>query len=313
MIQGRQISLAIQALFVVASALAKISIIVSYFRLALVNSWFRKLCHASIWLIILSNGSLFVVLWTQCKPLSDYWNVFKRPNNCLPEAPPLLFQSIMNVVTDFIVWALPLYTLYRARLPLAQRIALIILFSFGLFVCVAGCVRTYWIYYIIEETFDPTWQGFHLWIWTAVEVHLGVICGCVPWLKSLIKYKKGTDVNEPSHGYMRSGATATIGGSGAMRSGMRKGTRQSGTLVNSHATLGGGGGGGGGGSSGAGNSKRTATPMHDGLDSKWLGDTSSLEGEEMIDMDSYSGGNKSQRTSSTHPIIVPHVTLSHEK
>ncbi|KAK4213106.1 hypothetical protein QBC37DRAFT_181594 [Rhypophila decipiens] len=276
MIQGRQISLAIQAIFVLASSLAKISIVVSYLRLALVNSWFRKLCHGSIWLIILSNGSMFVVLWTQCIPISDYWNIFKLNSNCIPESPPLLTQAIMTVFTDFLVWALPLWTLYQAKLPLNQRIALIILFSFGLFVCIAGCVRTYWIHFIIDKTYDPTWQGFHLWIWTAIEVHLGVICGCVPWLKSLINYKKGSsDPTELSHGYVKSGGTATIGGTGAAR-GPKSG-------------------------SGGGHSKSRS--RHDGIDSKWLGDASSLEGDE-IDMDSFTGG---KRTSSTHP-IAPNLT-----
>ena len=35
------------------------------------------------------------------------------------------------------------------------------------------------------ETYDITWEGFNLWIWAAVEVNLGVICGCVPVLRPL--------------------------------------------------------------------------------------------------------------------------------
>jgi hypothetical protein len=31
---------------------------------------------------------------------------------------------------------------------------------------------------------DVTWQRRNERIWTAVEVHLGIIYGCVPWLKS---------------------------------------------------------------------------------------------------------------------------------
>lgn len=78
--------------------------------------------------------------------------------------------------------------LYRAKLPLSQRLGLIMLFSFAGLVVFAACIRTYWIYYIVEETYDVTWYGFHLWMWTAVEVQLGIICGCVPWLRSLVNY-----------------------------------------------------------------------------------------------------------------------------
>lgn len=123
-------------------------------------------------------------------PTSSYWDIFDDNRNCIPEGPPLVSHAVATLVADFVVWILPLPALYKARLPLSQRIALIILFSFGSLVVVAACIRTYWVHYVIEETFDVTWEGFHLWIWTAVEVHLGMVCGCVPWLKSLFNLWK---------------------------------------------------------------------------------------------------------------------------
>lgn len=45
---------------------------------------------------------------------------------------------------------------------------------------------TIWSWKVVEEeTYDVTWEGFYLWIWAAVEVNLGVICGCVPALRPL--------------------------------------------------------------------------------------------------------------------------------
>jgi hypothetical protein len=70
-----------------------------------------------------------------------------------------------------------------------------ILFGFGSVVIIAGIMRNYWVHYVVYETYDVTWEGFYLWIWTAVEVNLGVICGCVPALKILVwpsKSRKST-------------------------------------------------------------------------------------------------------------------------
>jgi len=92
----------------------------------------------------------------------------------------------VTVIADFAVWVLPLPTLIQARLPPGQRIALMVLFGCGLFVVFGAIMRTYWIWVVVEETYDVTWEGFHLWIWTAVEVHLGLICGCIPCLKALV-------------------------------------------------------------------------------------------------------------------------------
>ncbi|KAK5652383.1 hypothetical protein OQA88_10575 [Cercophora sp. LCS_1] len=187
MISGRQVSLAAQTLFVFATCCAKNSILLSYLRFAPLGSWLRRLSIVTIVLIILTNIAFFTVLFTQCRPVTSYWHISKSQHDCIPEGPPLLANAILTALADFVVWALPLPTFIMARLPKSQRVALIILFSCGLFVVFAGCMRTHWIWVVVEASYDVTWEGFHLWIWTAVEVHLGIICGCVPCLKPLIK------------------------------------------------------------------------------------------------------------------------------
>lgn len=102
----------------------------------------------------------------------------------------MLAHTCITPILDFFVWVIPLPSLYHLKLPLSQRIALIILFSFGLVVISAGCIRIYWVHYVIQETYDVTWYGFQVWLWTPVEVQLGIICGCVPWLKPLFKSRK---------------------------------------------------------------------------------------------------------------------------
>ena len=132
------------------------------------------------------------------RPISSYWNLARTKQDCFSENPMLMAHSTTGAFLDFFVWVLPLPTLYRAKLPLSQRFALIALFSFGLVVVFAGCIRIYWIHYVIEQTYDVTWYGFQLWLWTAVEVQLGIVCGCVPWLKSLKRLWKPQTVTEAS-------------------------------------------------------------------------------------------------------------------
>jgi len=95
-------------------------------------------------------------------------------------------QIITTTLTDLMVYVLPLPTLFGLRLPLIQRIGLMVLFSIGSVVIIAGIMRNYWVHHVVYQTYDVTWEGFDLWIWTAVEVNLGVICGCVPSLKVLV-------------------------------------------------------------------------------------------------------------------------------
>jgi hypothetical protein len=106
--------------------------------------------------------------------------------DCIPEGPPLVVQSTLNVVTDFIIYALPIPTLISLSLPWSQRIGLMILFSIGGVIVVAGSFRAYWVHYVLFKTYDVTWEGFQIWVWTAVETNVGVICGCIPALKPLL-------------------------------------------------------------------------------------------------------------------------------
>lgn len=93
---------------------------------------------------------------------------------------------MLNVVTDFMIYALPIPTLFSLSLPMAQRIGLVILFSIGGVIVVAGSFRAYWVHFVLFRTYDATWEGFQIWVWTAVETNVGVIVGCIPALKPLL-------------------------------------------------------------------------------------------------------------------------------
>ncbi|KAF0321855.1 integral membrane protein [Colletotrichum asianum] len=184
--QGRQISIVGQTLFVFASGLSKLSILTSYLRIAPLGSTFQRVTQVTIGAVLALIIIFLMVLWTQCIPIWHYWDLTVLDHNCMAEWPPLAGQTITTVITDIVVYLLPMPTLFRLRLPVLQRIVLIILFSLGTVVVVAGIMRTWWTYYVEEMTYDVTWDGFELWIWTALEANLAIICGCVPVLRRLL-------------------------------------------------------------------------------------------------------------------------------
>lgn len=143
-----------------------------------------------------------------CSPVSSYWNFANNQRDCLTEGPAIIAHASMTASADALVWMLPLPSLYRAKLPLGQRLALIVLFSFGLIVVFSACIRIYWLHWVLEETYDVTWESLEMWLWTAVEIQLGIICGCVPWLRSLFNFWRSrrtvTDITDRSYSYGKS-------------------------------------------------------------------------------------------------------------
>ena len=127
----------------------------------------------------------------------------------------MVVQSVLNVVTDFMIYTLPIPTLFTLRLPWNQRIGLMVLFSIGGVIVVAGSFRAYWVHYTLFETYDATWEGYNIWIWTAIETNVGVICGCIPALKPLLfrtrAKKQGSKyANGSSHSRRREKITPVI-------------------------------------------------------------------------------------------------------
>ncbi|KAK7453090.1 integral membrane protein [Colletotrichum acutatum] len=217
--QSRQISMAAQTLFLFASGLSKLSILASYLRLAAPGTWFQRLTWVTGGLVFTLVWVFLIVLWTQCihpsiyRPIWHYWTLFADWGNCIPEWPPLAGQGITNVLTDIAVYLLPMPTLFRLQMPLTQRISLIILFGLGTVVVLAGIMRTYWVIrvevlYVEDPSYDLTWDGFNIWVWTALEANLAIVCGCAPTLRRLFT-GGGKDQTPKVHSSIQ-----TIGSSG---------------------------------------------------------------------------------------------------
>ncbi|THV45430.1 hypothetical protein BGAL_0490g00050 [Botrytis galanthina] len=130
---------------------------------------------------VLIHGSIFAITLTfQCRPVSDYWAVsFKPQPNCINQEVHLLFTSICNAISDYAVVALPMHTVWKLQLPFKQRISLCMLFAIGFLASTASVVRTV---YVCNSTsnYDRTWTTYPVFIWSSVEVYLGLFCACMP-------------------------------------------------------------------------------------------------------------------------------------
>lgn len=74
----------------------------------------------------------------------------------------------------------------KLKLPLRQRIGVLILLSLGFVVTAAGIVHTYFIWRALIDTYDVSWYTYPLWIAAAVEIDLGLLCACAPALRTFI-------------------------------------------------------------------------------------------------------------------------------
>jgi fucose permease len=184
-----------------ALALMKTSVLIFYLRLA--KNTQVVLRYSSYFLLVVVNITALVLTFMnifQCTPISAAWNPYYAGKvHCIPLLTEFICASPVNVITDLALLALPLATLSKMRLPTRQKIILILTFSLGIFVTVIDVVRIHELQAAISDvrlgkdhgaTFggqaDFAWNASLSFMWSAVEVNIGMACACVPTLKPLI-------------------------------------------------------------------------------------------------------------------------------
>lgn len=198
LITVRQITLSMEIIYIIATTLIKISILMFYRRItsSLVSRGFLIAVWTSI-LFVAAWGiaSTFALLFT-CWPVEAYWYRFTtswlrtHKYKCHEEIRPLIAIISISTAQDLIVCILPMFLVAKLRLPPRQKFALAGLFLIGLGTCAIGALRIHFahrVYYYTKlnpsPTYDITWEALGSWVSTSVEANIGVICACVPALR----------------------------------------------------------------------------------------------------------------------------------
>ena len=103
--------------------------------------------------------------------------------------------------------------------PKREKVALVGIFSLGVFSCVASIVRLHSIR-IYTESKDPFFDSVPINLWSMVEVTLGILCASIPSLKALFSKAQRERTQNGTyqyHGTERSGIKpyGKNGGSGS--------------------------------------------------------------------------------------------------
>jgi hypothetical protein len=177
-------------LYLTATCSVKISVLLFYRRL---SSNFTRLFLIATWIGIAYNFVYFVsfiiALSVECRPTQAYWLAFNfqwattHKFTCADEHIALPVSAGLSVLGDFYSTLIPCVLILRLNLPRRQKLALYSLFLLGFLVVAAGIVRTIYINYLLNETYDNTWLLWKLWLWTLVQLYTSIAAASAPALK----------------------------------------------------------------------------------------------------------------------------------
>ena len=178
----------------------KTSICLFYLTLSKNHPIFKWSTIATLTVVNVAGLALTFLNILQCRPVGAAFEDPISPTaKCIDIVTLYLSSAPVNIITDLAILFLPMPILTSMRLPRNEKIILIITFSFGGFVAVVDVVRIAYLESAAlarlqnnsgsaasSAEYEYSWIASLSFMWSAVEVHVGVIVACVPGVKPLV-------------------------------------------------------------------------------------------------------------------------------
>ncbi|CAP92218.1 Pc13g11490 [Penicillium rubens Wisconsin 54-1255] len=146
----------------------KMSILLLYLRI-FIQRWFRITCYALLVIIAFYMVAAFFASIFQCTPVARAWNK-TIPGSCINITTNWYANAGFSIATDIIILTLPMYPLYKSKIVLKRKIALMGVFALG---ALAVFART-----LTYTTIDDIASS----VWTMMEENVAITCACLPMM-----------------------------------------------------------------------------------------------------------------------------------
>jgi hypothetical protein len=149
----------------------------------------------------------------QCTPVQAGWDIRLRPPpagegdaRCFSRevfAQIGLFNSIVNIATDFLLALLPAPLIWQLQVNMRTKASLIAVFSLGLFACVAGIMKSTYNKTILTDPRRFIHDRYSMW--NFIELDIGIVAASLPALKPLfnrvLDVARGLSSGQKASGY----------------------------------------------------------------------------------------------------------------
>lgn len=200
---------------------AKISILLQLRAIFCSNATQRNRFYWSIVALILINLGFYLALSLalifQCQPIARGWQP-DIPGTCLDQETLLASSGPFNIVSDFLIFLLPIYAIWQLHLPIKKRLEVCCAFAVGLFGCICSAVRLVYSERL-KVSADATTLIFENQLWAEAEITAGILIANAMILPRFIRHLRGKRDTSFSYDYARdTGGDHTTGVTGKTKS-----------------------------------------------------------------------------------------------
>lgn len=189
------------------------------YRRIFVGTWIQRANMASLVFLTAWGIALVTSLSMLCLPIQRLWDPTVE-GHCIDFVPAFFAPAVINMITDFTIFALPLPAIRQLQLPLRQKIILALILCLGLFTCVISIVRLSTLDAAATSS-DTTWDNTGAALWSYLELTVAIVAACLPTLRPFVTrffpklMSSGNSGNNSAPPTGPDGPLQTWGGSGA--------------------------------------------------------------------------------------------------
>ncbi|KXX76574.1 hypothetical protein MMYC01_206655 [Madurella mycetomatis] len=181
-----QISIWGTIIYVLSMTFTKLSILCLYIRV-LVYDYVRLAAKIVLGIVLVSHVYVLATLLTACIPLDAFWDPSKRATAFCHPLSVYWSHAGLNIVTDFLIFLLPLTVIHKIRAPRPQKIALCIIFLLAFSVCIISLTRAVLLARDMDAVQqDVTWESATTANWNSFEINIAIICACLATLRPIV-------------------------------------------------------------------------------------------------------------------------------
>ncbi|CCC07814.1 hypothetical protein SMACR_01380 [Sordaria macrospora] len=159
----------------------KLTFLLQYYRVLGTRQMRKVVVYALVFVAMWSISQLLIVIFT-CTPIEKFWLADSVPGKCMPNLPFWYINAAGNIVTDVLIFIIPLPALGSLNLRKNQKLALIGVFCLGFFTCAISIIRIQYL----KLSDDTTWDNVDSSCWSVSELASGIVCSCLPTLRPLL-------------------------------------------------------------------------------------------------------------------------------